>query len=244
MAKQDKFTTEFLENKEILELLQNTSAAEIPSCMEDLRFLYNTVRTRKPYHILEFGSGFSTIVMAYACAKNWERYLEICKNSPRVSSPKITSVETIEKWKNNTSSKLRTSKLDDFATVCISSVHISEYNGEICHFYDTLPNIVPDMIYLDGPDPKSVEGAINGLTFTGDAPRTVMSGDPLKYESTLLPGFFMVIDGRTNNARFLQRNLKRNYKIQWLKERDVTTFELDESSLGPKNILGAEAYSK
>ena len=121
-------------------------------------------------------------------------------------------------------------------------VTIAEYRGQLCHFYDTLPDIVPDFVYLDGPDPATVQGSINGLSFQNPH-RTVMSGDLLKYESTLVPGFFMILDGRNNNARFLQRMLTRDYTIQYHEVADVTTFELTEPRLGQKNIFGWEAYS-
>jgi hypothetical protein len=112
---------------------------------------------------------------------------------------------------------------------------------QVCHFYLNLPDIVPDFVYLDGPTPSSVQGEINGLSFSNPK-RTVMSGDILKYESTLLPGFFMIIDGRTNNARFLQRMLKRSYDVNYHDLANVTTFELNEHRLGKKNIYGREAY--
>jgi hypothetical protein len=70
-----------------------------------------------------------------------------------------------------------------------------------------------------------------------------MSGDLLKYESTLVPGFFMILDGRNNNARFLERMVTRDYIVQHHESADVTTFELTEARLGQKNIFGWEAYS-
>lgn len=158
------------------------------------------------------------------------------------SKPVIISIETLEIWQKNTLDKLKETDLNDFANINLTKVLIGEYNGQLCHFYEELPNIVPDFIYLDGPDPLTVEGSINGLPFRNKK-RTVMSGDILKYESTLLPGFFMIIDGRTNNARFLQRMLTRKYNIKYHSTADVTTFELKESRLGKKNIFGNEAYT-
>jgi hypothetical protein len=61
-------------------------------------------------------------------------------------------------------------------------------------------------------------------------------------ESTFLPGTFIIVDGRTNNARFLERNFKRNYKVKWSREDDVTTFELIEERLGKYNILGSDFF--
>ena len=73
------------------------------------------------------------------------------------------------------------------------------------------------------------------MTFSNNADRTVMSADPCIMEPTLLPGVFMVVDGRTNNARFIKNNLQRCWAYKWLRERDVSTFELQEDPLGPFN---------
>jgi len=67
-----------------------------------------------------------------------------------------------------------------------------------------------------------------------------MSGDLLLMEPILLPGTFVLIDGRTNNARFLKNNLKRDFQIKWDKVGDVTTMELMEERLGKYNLLGSD----
>ena len=72
--------------------------------------------------------------------------------------------------------------------------------------------------------------------------RTVMSGDLLTMEPTFLPGTFILVDGRTNNARFLERNFKRTYEIKWDRQGDVTTFELKEERLGKYNLLGSDFF--
>jgi len=69
-----------------------------------------------------------------------------------------------------------------------------------------------------------------------------MAGDLLLMEPILLPGTFVLIDGRTNNARFLKNNLKRDYQITWDQEGDVTTFELTEERLGKYNLLGKDFF--
>jgi hypothetical protein len=59
-----------------------------------------------------------------------------------------------------------------------SAVQVGNFNGQLCHYYVNLPDIVPDIIYIDGPDPKDVNGDINGLSFKCDE-RTVMAADIL-----------------------------------------------------------------
>ena len=80
-----------------------------------------------------------------------------------------------------------------------SPVQIGTFKGQLCHFYERLPNVVPDFIYLDGPDPSDVVGAVNGLDFS-HRERTVISGDLLLMEPTFVPGLIVLVDGRTNNA--------------------------------------------
>ena len=79
------------------------------------------------------------------------------------------------------------------------------------------------------------------MTFQCDE-RTVMAADLLLMESILLPGTFILVDGRTNNARFLKNNFQRNFKMSWDKDGDVTSFELQEERLGKYNILGSDFY--
>jgi len=105
----------------------------------------------------------------------------------------------------------------------------------MCHSYEYIPDVVPDFIYLDGPSTADVEGSVNGMTFARNPDRTVMSADPCIMESILLPGCFMVIDGRTNNARFIKNNFQRQWCYDWLEDRDVSTFELVEEPLGELN---------
>ena len=79
------------------------------------------------------------------------------------SQPRIVSLESSDKWRDNTIAKLAAAGLSDFSEIAVSMVTIAEYRGQLCHFYDTLPDIVPDFVYLDGPDPATVQGSINGM---------------------------------------------------------------------------------
>ena len=99
---------------------------------------------------------------------------------------------------------------------------------------------MPDFIYLDGPSPKDVTGKIRGLSFQCDE-RTVMSGDLLLMESTFLPGVFILVDGRTNNARFLERHFVMGLRSKVGPGRAMSlTFELTEEKLGKYNVSGSD----
>ena len=48
---------------------------EIKPKWNDLARLFYLIRSRKPFQVSEFGSDFSTIVMAEALKLNWNEYL-------------------------------------------------------------------------------------------------------------------------------------------------------------------------
>ena len=213
-----------------------------PPVIEDLARLHRLIRKRKAFTVLEFGSGLSTIVMADALSKNKADFLGL-QEKPELRNRfmfQIFSVESDKKWIEYSQSNFPNHLLEH-VNFHYSEIKIDTFNGRICHFYDNLPDIVPDFIYLDGPNPKDVKGSVNGITFQCDE-RTVMAADILLMESILLPGTFILIDGRTNNARFLNNNLQRNFEMSWDKDGDVTSFELKEERLGKYNILGSDFF--
>ena len=213
-----------------------------PPVAKDLARLHRLIRKRKAFTILEFGSGLSTIVMADALSKNKADFLGL-QEKPVLRNRfmfQIFSVESDKKWIEYSQSNFPNHLLEH-VNFHYSDIKIDTFNGRICHFYDNLPDIVPDFIYLDGPNPKDVKGSVNGITFQCDE-RTVMAADILLMESILLPGTFILVDGRTNNARFLNNNLQRNFEMSWDKDGDVTSFELKEERLGKYNILGSDFF--
>lgn len=198
----------------------------------DLARLHRLVRQRMAATVLEFGVGFSTLVLADALAKNEADFAAI-ENRPKLRNTRpfhLFSVDASRHWITETR-KLIPKHLSPRVHLSHSAIEAGTFNGRLCHFYKRLPNVVPDFIYLDAPAPKDVKGAVRGLDFSIDE-RTVMSGDILLMESTLLPKAFILVDGRTNNARFLQHNFQRHFIAAHDPEGDVTTFELDEPPLG------------
>ena len=213
-----------------------------PPDAEDLARLHRLIRKRKAFTVLEFGSGLSTIVIADALSKNKADFLDL-EEKPELRNRfmfQIFSVESDKQWIEHSQSNVPKHLLEH-VNFHYSEIKIDTFNGRICHFYDNLPDIVPDFIYLDGPNPKDVKGNVNGMTFQCDE-RTVMAADLLLMESILLPGTFILVDGRTNNARFLKKNFQRNFEMSWDKDGDVTSFELQEERLGQYNILGSDFY--
>lgn len=208
----------------------------------DLVHLHKLIRQRKSFTVLEFGVGYSTLVIADALMKN-EKDWSSLRQKPAIRNRfmfQLFSVDADAKWIKS-AAKLMPKHLKDRVHLSHTEVHIGTFQGQLCHFCNKLPDIVPDFIYLDGPGVKDVKGSINGLSFKCDE-RTVMPADLLLMESTFLPGTFILVDGRTNNARFLKRNFSREYKFHWDKEGDCSTFELDEERLGKYNLLGSDFF--
>ncbi len=217
-------------------------ASPIPPDPDDLARIHKLIRLRKCFTVLEFGVGYSTAVIADALQKNqrdWEALPQKAEIRNRFMF-QLFSVDTSKAWIETAAARLP-ADLAARVHFQFSEVKIGTHNGQICHYYQNIPDIVPDFIYLDGPSPKDVKGSVNGMSFQCDE-RTVMAADLLLMEPTFLPGLFILVDGRTNNARFLARNFTRKYDAKWGPEGDVTTFELVEERLGKYNLLGSDFF--
>ena len=62
-----------------------------------------------------------------------------------------------------------------------------------------------------------------------------MSADILTIEHFLQPGTFILLDGRTANARFLKTNFQRDWTYEHDSIADINMFELNEPPLGMLN---------
>lgn len=216
------------------------SDAPIPPDLKDLVHLHQLVIQRRAMTVLEFGTGFSSWVIAHALEDNARKW-DTLKAKPQIRNSYLWTlivVDASQTWLDRSIQRIPES-LRHRITPHRSDVEIGSYQGQLCHYYVSLPDVVPDFIYLDGPDPSTVQGDVRGLTFKCKE-RTVMAGDLLLMEPTFLPGTFILIDGRTNNARFLARNFTRRYETNWDREADVSTFDLVEPRLGPHNLLGTD----
>jgi hypothetical protein len=195
----------------------------LPPQQKDLERLYGLIVKHRATTVLEFGCGYSTIIIQKALGEN-EWWYGNLKDKPKIRNPNLWechSVEVHETWIKEV--KQHT----DWVIFHNTSVHKVYLEMRICHEYHTLPKILPDFIYIDGPDPFDV-WPIN----------MPMSADLIRIEPLLIPGTVVVIDGRVNNARFLQRNLQRDWSVRM--ENDVTIMELDEPRLGKINACGRD----
>jgi len=202
--------------------------------LDDLTRLHFLVRSRKVTTILEFGVGKSTLVFADAIKKNKEEFGEFVKTNLRRANPfEVHSIDNNKKWIDKCKEEFK-SKLLNFVNFYLSEVEMTTFNDRACTMYKKLPNICPDLIYLDAPDQFNIPNNIRGIS-TVSADRLPMSADILFIEPFLLPGTLIVVDGRTANARFLKYNLQGNWEYNHFLEEDIHTFELTEPSLGKFN---------
>jgi hypothetical protein len=215
----------------------------------DLMRLFALIRLRRATVLMEFGCGFSTVVMAYALALNERDFGNaISRNLRRTDPFQLHVVDDMQTYLETTRGRLN-SKLRDRVLFYLSPVKMTTFGGRICTEYETLPNVCPDFIYLDGPSQHSVVGEVNGIS-TRHPDRLPMACDVLKIEHFLLPGTLLVVDGRTANSRFLKSNLQREWRHEHDEEGDVHYFEMIEEPLGKWNrrqiefCLGADWRSK
>ena len=203
---------------------------------EDLTNLHYIILDRKVNTVLEFGIGKSSKIMADALRINKTRHQDYV--SQKLRKDNLFECHTIDNnnyWINDFKNNLN-EDLSNYLKLHFSKVSLSEFCGRICTLYDSLPNINPDLIYLDGPDQYSPVGEVRGIN-TSHKDRTPMAADILSIEHFLHPGTLIVIDGRTANARFLKTNLQRDWAYFYSNSWDQHFFELQEEPLGKYNKL-------
>jgi hypothetical protein len=201
--------------------------------LNDLYRLYQFIILNKRTTVLEFGSGWSSLIIALALKKNRERFSNKVKNLRRGNLFELHILENQKRYLNIT--KKRNKNIlgqSKFVKYFYSKCEMTKY-GDKCFAtqYIKLPIVNPDFIYLDGPDQFKIHGSINNFS-TRHVDLMPMSCDILKFEHYLLPGTIILIDGRTANARFLKVNFQRNWLYFYDKNNDQNVFYLNEKPLG------------
>jgi hypothetical protein len=199
--------------------------------LDDLGRLHWLVNKRHVTTILEFGLGKSTVVFNDALLKNKLRDQDLIQGKLRRNNQyECHSIDNYQQWID----EVKSNNALDTVIYHKSELIMGEFQGRVCTYYDPIPNLCPDFIYLDGPDQSSPVGSIRGIT-TNHKDRMPMSADILSIEHFLAPGTLIVTDGRTANARFLKVNLQRDWYYCHDQEADQHYFELVEEPLGIYN---------
>jgi hypothetical protein len=130
-----------------------------PPEFSDLYFLYKTTRESHAVSILEFGSGYSTLIFAIALYQNYlqfgQDYLKKCTH------PNAFELLTIDAspYFLKTSIERIPEEIQKFVIPHSSKVELFEFGGaggQIANRWIDLPNFSPDLIYIDGPDPEQI----------------------------------------------------------------------------------------
>lgn len=210
--------------------------------LEDLYRLHRFVIDFRRTTVLEFGVGWSTLVLAHALHYNANTYSDEIRNLRRNNPFELHSVDNEPEFIKSASERIP-HNLQNHVFFNNVKVEMAEFNGRICTCYERLPLINPDFIYLDGPDQFNVCGEVAGWS-TRHKDMMPMSCDILRIEHFLTPGTLIVVDGRAANARFIRTNLQRQWVYEYDENYDQHIFLLNESPLGKYNRRQLEFYGQ
>tara|TARA_B100001063_G_scaffold229795_1_gene242325 strand:- start:367 stop:933 length:567 start_codon:yes stop_codon:yes gene_type:complete len=147
----------------------NKKQPHLPN-LNDLCNLHNYVLKTIRTTILEFGSGWSTLIFSLALKGVRDRYLSETKSLRRNNAFELFVVENEKKYLNITKNRiLKFNKLLKIkkpikVKYFISDLEMTTFENKICTQYKKLPLCNPDFIYLDGPDHFKVKKDINGIS--------------------------------------------------------------------------------
>ena len=214
--------------------------------LTDLYKLYQFIFLNKRTTILEFGSGYSSLIFSLALNDLNTLYKNKINNL-RINNPfELFILENEKKYLNVTRRRIKKfSKKLNFKTKInyhFSNVKMSEYQNKISTSYEKLPLCNPDFIYLDGPGQFNVKGNINGFS-TKHKDIMPMVNDILKIEYFLTPGTIILADGRGANVQFLKDHFKRNWLYEFDQTNDQHIFYLDSTPIGKYNKIQLEFYN-
>lgn len=210
--------------------------------LKDLYRIFKLIYLNKRITILEYGSGWSTLVMGIALHHLKKKYHNSITKLRRNNPFELFVVENEKKYLKISKKRINSFKtknsLDIKITFLYSKVKMTEFNGRIATEFEKLPSCNPDFVYLDGPDQFKVKGNINGIS-TRHKDMMPMACDILKFEYFYNPGTILLIDGRGANAKFLVDQFKRPWRYLNMLKYDQHLFQLVDKPIGihNKNLL-------
>ena len=214
----------------------------------DLFRLYQYISLNKRTTILEFGSGWSSLVFVAALNEQKKKYSVSAKKLRRDNLFELFILENEKKYlnitKKNIQKFIKKNNIKDIkVNYVLSKVKMLNYNGNFATEYENLPNCNPDFIYLDGPGQFNIQGKVNNFTISHND-MMPMSCDLLKLEFFLIPGTILIVDGRGANSNYLKHEFKRKWTYKNDKLNDQNIFYLKDQSFGKINNSLLNYYSK
>ena len=231
-------------DRESYKLNNNTYGPEI----EDLYRIYNIIFLNKRTTVLEFGTGWSTLIATKALYDLKKIYFNQASKLRRKNLFELFVIDDFKKYLNY--SKKRILEYEELKDIKVhwkySPLVLETYNGQISTSYQNLHRCNPDFIYMDGPDLFSkLKNNVQNFT-TQHLDMMPMINDILKFENFLNPGTIILTDGRAANAIFLKNNFKRNWLYYFDTLHDQHFFYLDDVPFGKinKELLKFYSYKK
>lgn len=217
--------------------------------LNDLYNLYQYVLINKRTTVLEFGSGWSTLIFSLALKELRDSYSDEVKILRRNNPFELFVIENEKKYLKITKDRIK--KFNKYLKIknpikinyFFSEAEMTLFNNIICTQFKELPVCNPDFIYLDGPGLFNIKGDINGIS-TRHKDMMPMACDILKFEYFYTPGTIIVVDGRASNAKLLKDNFKRKWKYLNDKNNDQHIFYLVDPVLGKFNKLQLKFYNQ
>lgn len=217
--------------------------------LRDLYRLYKFITLNKRINILEFGSGWSSLVLSLALNQNKNNYSNTISELRRNNPFELLILDNQKKYfnisKNRVSHHYKKYFFNDRVKINwhFSSASMTKFNGRFATEYDSMPLFSPDFIYLDGPDQFQIKQRNHNYNIN-HPDLMPMSCDILKIEQFLVPGTIIVVDGRAANALFLKNNFQRSWLYEYDENYDQHIFYLDDYTLGKYNTSQLEFYRK
>jgi hypothetical protein len=212
--------------------------------LRDLYNLYQFIFLNKRTTLLEFGSGYSSLIFSIALGDLKKKFQNKIVSLRRNNPFELFIVENEKKFLNITKKRIKNLKCHNKIKINyhFSNCKMSKFEGKIVTEYEKLPLCNPDFIYLDGPDQFNIKGNVNNIS-TRHKDMMPMMCDILKLEYYYTPGTIIVIDGRGANAKFLKDHFKRNWLYKNDHHNDQHIFYLNDSVLGKYNKLQLDFYN-
>lgn len=131
-----------------VEQARNGSRGIYPPLIDDLWSLYESVVKRKVVSVLEYGSGWSTLVLALALEHNREIYGNYVTSEIRHPNPfRLMTVDSSRLY-----SKIAVKRAQEHTTTEIVSIvsksKLVEIESQICNVFTNVPPFTADFIYI------------------------------------------------------------------------------------------------